>query len=468
MLHKISIIGLLVIINWQNTNAQGLSVQRLPFNRKYISEIAPTIRDSILYFSTNKNVKWATKPTDQDNHNFYNLFTVQQNADSSWTKVKQFLPDYFSDFHTSTISFYTDSNEVYFTEVQYKNKKNIRKKATQNLHGIFLAKENKKGLSKPVSLPMNSPRSYSTGHPTISNDGRFLFFTSNKDGGYGKTDIYVSERTNDIWGVATNIGDVINTEGKEIFPYYHSSGKLYFASDGHGGEGGLDLFYTMLTPNGWIKPVALENGINSSADDFSIYINADEQSGYFASTREGDDDLYEFRLHFPVFGSGNKQKENTFRYRFYDRMNGKGDGPVKYVWYFGDGNKAEGDTVIHKYKKAGNYHVQSVLVDTLENVELFVLNDFFQNVKPKVQVYITAPDTVRVNELHTFDASRSYFEDFKPNGYYWEFSDGSRQRGKTIEHIFRTKGKHRIKCGTISKEDPNKKMCTYKEITVIE
>jgi len=468
MLQKIIIISLLVLLNWQTSKAQGLSIQKLPFCKKDISEIAPIVQDSIFYYSSDQNVKWAVKATDQDNENFYNLFSVQQNIDSSWTKEQQYLPNYFSKFHTSTISFYLDSNEVYYTEVQYKDKKSLPKTSSQNLHGIFRANLDDNGLTRPVSLPMNSLLSYSTGHPTISNDGRFLFFSSNKDGGYGMADIYVSERINGEWGEATNLGSKINTSGNEIFPFHHISGKLYFASDSLGGAGGYDLFYTMHTPDGWIKPIALEANINTSADEYSCFINDDEQSGYFASNREGDDDLYEFTRLFPIFGPGSKQKENTFRYRFYDRMGGKGDGPLQYVWHFGDGEKAEGDTVIHKYKKPGSYHVQSIIVDTVENVELYVLNDFFQEVQPKIQVYIASPDSVHINELHTLDATKSNLGDFNPNGYYWELPDGSRQKGETIQYLFRTKGKHLIKCGTISQDDPHKKMCTFKEIIVID
>jgi len=467
MLNKVLIIGLFALLNWQHSVSQKISIEKLPFCKKHVSEIAPTISDSVLYYSSNQNVKWASKSTDQDNQNFYNLFSTQQKVDSSWTKASQYLPKYFSEFHTSTITFHQKSNKVYFTEVQYKKKKNLKDKS-ENLHGVFQANIDGQTLTRPESLPFNSRRHYNTGHPTISSDGQFLFFTSDKEGGAGLTDIYVATKKDNEWGEPTNMGNVINTQGNELFPFYHSSGKLFFASDGHGGQGGLDLFYTRLTTNGWIKPVPLEKNINTSANEFSCYIQPDEQSGYFASDRDGDDDLYEFVRLFPIFGPGKKQKENTFRYRFYDRMNGKGDGPVKYVWHFGDGQKAEGDTVIHKYKKPGSYLVKSVLVDTVENAELFVLNEFFQEVKPKIQVYISIADTVRINELQTLDAKKSHLGDFNSDGYYWELPDGSRQKGETIQYIFRTKGIHRIKCGTVSINDPQEKMCTYKEVTVIE
>ncbi len=467
MYHKISLFGVLLVLGLQMVEAQGVSVKKLPFCKKNQSEIAPMVHDSLLYFSTDKNIKWLNKPVDQDNNNFYNLFTVRQDTDSAWIEEKQYLPGYFSVYHTSSIAFYPAHNQVFFTETQYKEKRRLKKNA-DNLHGVFMANLENNELSRAKSLPFNSRRSYNTGHPTLSADGKYLFFVSDQNGGYGQTDIYVSERNGDEWGPAMNLGAVVNTIGREIYPFYHPSGKLYFASDGHGGQGGLDLFYTFRTDDGWAAPIALDNQINTPANEFSCFIYANGQRGYFASDKDGDDDLYEFNYLFPVFGPGTQQKENTFTYRFYDSMGGKGDGPLKYVWHFGDGQTAEGDTVIHKYKQPGTYHVQSVLVDTIEQVELFILNDFHQDVKKKVQVYINSPVVVRVGEKQTLDAIDSNLGDFQPNGFYWELPDGSKQKGETIHHIFRKKGKQVVKCGTISQDDPNEKMCTYKEINVIE
>ncbi len=467
MYQKIVLYCALVVLSVQVVGAQGMSVKKLPFCKKNESEIAPQVYNSKLYFSSNKNINWLIKPIDQDQNNFYNLYSIQQEADSSWVNEKQYLESYFSKYHTSSIAFYPEVNEVYFTEAQFKDKKHLKNNA-DNLHGIFMANIEDSALSRAQSLPFNSRRSYNTGHPTLSHDGKYLFFVSDQEGGYGQTDIYVSERNGEEWRPAVNIGPSINTTGSEVYPFYHRSGKLYFASNGHGGQGGLDLFYTVKTEDGWAKPVAMDTQINTAANEFSCYISDDGQSGYFASDRDGDDDLYEFINLFPVFGEGSKQKENTFKYRFFDAMGGKGDGPLKYVWHFGDGELAEGDTVIHQYKQPGTYHVQSILVDTVENVELFILNDFHQEVKKKIQVYITSPAVVRVGEKQTLDARESNLGEFKPNGFYWELPDGTKQKGETIQYIFRTKGKHIVKCGTISVDDPHDKMCTYKEINVID
>ncbi|WP_185968826.1 PKD domain-containing protein [Carboxylicivirga sp. M1479] len=461
------VLGLIFISSFSALKAQGLSVKTLSFNEKHNDEMAPFVQDSLLYFRSNKNVKFGIKGVDQDKENMLNLFSVYQAADSTWEEPVQFMPNYFSDLNTSSIVFYPDSNEIYFTESHIKDKKEL-KKGTVDFRGIYVGKAKENGFKRAKSLPFNSRRSFNVGHPTLSPDGQKMFFTSDKEGGYGGYDLYFSERQGDSWGEAVNLGDVLNTGGHELFPFYHPSGKLYFASDSLGGQGGFDIFYTERTESGWERPIAMDEQINTEANEYSCYIYADGQRGYFASDRYGSSDILEFEYLFPVFHTADKQKENTFTYRFYDQMNGKGDGPLKYVWRFGDGHQAEGDTVIHKYKAEGEYHVQSVLVDTVENVELFVLNDFYQTVAKKIQVYINVPDEVKVGDRIRLDASSSNFGEFVPNGYYWELPDGSKQKGETIEYIFRTKGKHIVKCGTISMDDPHNKMCTYKEINVSE
>ena len=92
------------------------------------------------------------------------------------------------------------------------------------------------------SLPFNSDE-YSVAHPAVTMDGKRLFFSSDMPGGYGGMDLYVSENENGRWGPPINLGPGINTEASEIFPYYDKTGKLYFASDGHIGLGGLDVYY---------------------------------------------------------------------------------------------------------------------------------------------------------------------------------------------------------------------------------
>lgn len=147
-----------------------------------------------------------------------------------------------------------------------------------------------------VSFPYNSDE-YSTGHPAISPDGSILVFSSDMPRGYGGTDLYYCVRTseNAQWGRPVNMGAKINTEGNEQFPYLSRDGSLYFASTGHPGLGGLDIFKVILKD---MKPVGkLANMgalINSPADDFGLIVAPDGKSGYFSSNRKGNDDIYHF------------------------------------------------------------------------------------------------------------------------------------------------------------------------------
>ena len=99
-------------------------------------------------------------------------------------------------------------------------------------------------------LEFNSDN-YSCAHPTISADGKKIYFTSNMPNGYGGSDIYVSTKEGDSWGKPQNLGEEINTPGKELFPFINKNGILYFSSNGHPGYGGLDIFSALYISNKW-------------------------------------------------------------------------------------------------------------------------------------------------------------------------------------------------------------------------
>lgn len=148
--------------------------------------------------------------------------------------------------------------------------------------------------------------SFNYGHPALSPDQTTLYFSSDREGGFGLDDDV--EKTKDLW-MATfvkrgrtwsepiNLGPTINTAGNEMYPYVHFDGSLYFSSDGHVGMGGLDIFETrnLGEPTAWETPKNMRSPINSSSDDFGIVMNETKDYGLFSSNREKDkDDIYEF------------------------------------------------------------------------------------------------------------------------------------------------------------------------------
>ncbi|MEP5070819.1 MAG: hypothetical protein ABJQ96_09135, partial [Crocinitomicaceae bacterium] len=141
-------------------------------------------------------------------------------------------------------------------------------------------------------------RKYSVGHPTLSNDGKILIFSSDMPGGNGKTDLYISYREEDTWTTPVNLGSEINTSGTELFPYLYNDTTLYFSSTGLGGFGGLDIFKAKLDGFKAKEPLNLGQPINSFSDDFSFYLNENGNGGYFSSNRHGGkglDDIYTFK-----------------------------------------------------------------------------------------------------------------------------------------------------------------------------
>ena len=140
------------------------------------------------------------------------------------------------------------------------------------------------------------------GHPTLSNDEKYIIFSSDMPGGKGGKDLWIApfDKASMTVGEAVNLGDAVNTTGNEMFPFVRKDGTLYFASDGHIGMGGLDIFSAESSgDNSWGNVENLRAPINSIGHDFGIIWEGDSERGYFTSDRnggKGKDDIYSFNL----------------------------------------------------------------------------------------------------------------------------------------------------------------------------
>lgn len=169
---------------------------------------------------------------------------------------------------------------------------------------IYSAKLNGNGWNDIKAFAFNNADEYSVGHPALSPDGLILYFVSNMPGGFGGSDIYYCEKIDaNTWTAPKNAGNIINSEGDEVFPFVDSKGTLYFSSNGLPGMGGLDLFSAKGSKNTWSIPENLKFPLNSPKDDFSIYFTEAGKSGFLASNREGGkgmDDIYRFVITPPT------------------------------------------------------------------------------------------------------------------------------------------------------------------------
>lgn len=237
----------------------------------------------------NKDFSWLDAP-------FLNLLHVQRTGSQStdWGKPEPLKGEINTQFHESNFSWSSARSEVYFTRNNYFEQKRGTSTEGVILLKIFSAKMDGLEGSEVKSVSFNNDN-YSVGHPSLSHDGKRLYFASDMPGGFGGRDLYVSERKGEEWGSPVNLGPGINTPGDEMFPSMHKDGTLYFSSNGHPGLGHLDVFEA--TPGAKWSVRNMGSPINSGYDDFSPFINGDKKSGYFSSNRPGgagDDDIYHF------------------------------------------------------------------------------------------------------------------------------------------------------------------------------
>jgi hypothetical protein len=309
-------------------------------------------------------------------------------------------------------------------------------------------------------------------HPSLNPFGDVIYFSSNRDGGFGGFDLYYSEFINNSWAEPVNLGPMVNTSDDEIYPYLHSSGRLYFSSNGHPNSAGFDLFYTEYFKGRWFSPVRLPSPFNSGLNDYTFFADENLQYGFFTSNRRGTKDIFTFELTYPTFEYCKQQVEDNFCYIFYEENTVSLDSALyMYEWDLGDNTKKRATEVEHCYESAGDYLVQLNVVDKLTGIVAFNQAEYLVEVRKVVQPVITAPDTVKVNEEVSLHGKDSYLGEAEAGEYYWDFGEGSQETGAVVSHAFPTPGTFKIRLGIIEEtENPEtaRRFCSYTSIVVEE
>jgi outer membrane protein OmpA-like peptidoglycan-associated protein/tetratricopeptide (TPR) repeat protein len=252
-------------------------------------------RDNSIIFSSNRGTSAFVGRVDSwTERKYYDLFVSNGGKVTSLSKSKVINRKY----HEGPATFTKDFSEMIFT------RSNILKKVGKSKDGIVKLKlysskyDSVKGKwSKPTELPFNSSE-YSVAHPSLSKDGKRLYFISDMPGGYGETDIYVSFKEASGWGPPMNLGNKVNTPGREMFPFISQDGTLFFSSDSRTGLGGLDIYSASFSNGEWGNVMNLGAPVNSEADDFNYVLDESGKLGYFVSNRiggKGDDDIYKLQ-----------------------------------------------------------------------------------------------------------------------------------------------------------------------------
>ena len=264
------------------------------------ADFSPAVLNDQLVFTSDREYDllstgenwWKKRP-------LLNLFLIDVKSVSSdsleFSDPRLFEPGFMSESHTGPITFSPDGNLAVFTQVMSKKQKGDKKINVYKPMLLFSFKEAGK-WTMPERLPFVD-LDHSYGHGYIAADGKTLYFSSDREGGFGGEDIYKSEFIDGKWSDPKNLGNTINSSRDEVFPCFYDS-RLYFSSDKSGGIGGLDIYAAELGDDGIFgKPKAID-GLNSSADDFGLAFT-NPTTGFFSSDREGGvgmDDLYGFKI----------------------------------------------------------------------------------------------------------------------------------------------------------------------------
>ena len=271
-------------------------LSNLSINTKFADFGSAYYNNQIVFASSRDTMNLHTRVYQWNEQPYLNLFVADTTADGADLKnAVPFTENINTKYHEAVAAFSPDGKSMYFTRNNYTNKDLKRDSSGTNHLKLYRSDLIDNVWGEAVELPFNDV-AYSVGQPALSPDGKQLYFVSDMPGTMGSTDIFVVDiLDNNTYGNPKNLGPVINTSGREMFPY-KTEGKLYFSSDGHLGYGGLDVFESSYT-DGFAKPNNLGKPLNSNLDDFAYIVDEASQRGYVSSNRKGgkgDDDIYAF------------------------------------------------------------------------------------------------------------------------------------------------------------------------------
>lgn len=270
---------------------QSVNTDALDFGTSYY-------KNKVVFASTRTHFKFFVRKYNWTNEPFWNMYIAE--VDSGQLKNPEIFDKGLNrNLHDGPACFSNDGNFMAFTRNRYHDKSKDRVVELQIWFSSF--KDGK--WSKPIPFVHNN-KAYSVGQPSLTSDGNTMYYTSDKPGGYGGSDIYKTSRDEKgEWGIPVNLGDRINTEGDEMFPFIEdNSGTFFFSSNGRFGLGGLDIFISTMNGSECSQPYNAGSPLNTQFDDFAAIVDGKMNKGYFSTNRSGGsggDDIYSLKIADP-------------------------------------------------------------------------------------------------------------------------------------------------------------------------
>lgn len=338
--------------------------------------------------------------------------------------------------------------------------------------GLFFAVKQGKEWSDAVPFAHNG-NDFSTMSAAFSADGNLLYFASDRPGGLGGMDLYVSRRSGGEWSTPRNLGPEVNSAANEAFPSMGPHGELYFSSDRAGGPGQLDIYACVTEYGEFSLPLALPAPLNSPGNDLGYTAHVDGRSGYFSSNRDGRDRIYRFDRKPEPFRDCVEQERISYCYHFEDAgSSAESDSlPLRYEWDFGDGSTTKALAADHCYAEIGTYTVKLNLIDTLSQSVYFNQVSYELEVTDEEQAYIHAPDTIGTGGVVVFDTQHTNLPGFTPAEVYWDMGDGTLTTGDEVAHGYALAGSYTVRLDLIGEPSGTggfEHHCVFRKVEVID
>ena len=292
------------------SKGKRFNVQNLDINSEY-SDFGGTLNNNKLYITSSRNTvglfdigRWITQRISYgwNNEPYLDVYSFDVSESGSYINEDYLDSNINTKYHEGLASF-DDNGNMYLTRESFYENEYVEDPESNNITSLLGIYKISVGDKNVVGLNINSVE-YSVKNPSLSSDGKTLYFSSDMPGGFGNFDIYRGDidEKGDINNVE-NLGQKINTEGQEMFPFIGDKNNLYFSSDSQLGLGGLDVFFTKEVDGKWASVRNVGIPVNSNADDFAFNMNESSGTGFVSSNRsggKGSDDVYSIKRLVPI------------------------------------------------------------------------------------------------------------------------------------------------------------------------
>ena len=299
-------------LDWKDVPTR-YKIELMPVVNSRFNDFSPAFGNgeySELYFTSSREGGITNKQDARTGEPFSDVWFSKLNKQRKWSRPDVMTEPINTDGNEGSIYINKRGTAMYITQCKVERKKDLG-------CGIYVSERKGRLWGTPQLLQVRVGDKTNIGHPALNQDETVMIFSSDLPGGYGGKDLWVTvKEKRNTWSEPMNLGPLVNTLGDEMFPFLTEDSTIYFASNGHVGMGGFDIYKTSQNKDGaYISPINLKVPVNSSADDFGMIIEQGGERGYLTSNRDkwedpktgklknskGGDDIYTFELLKPKF-----------------------------------------------------------------------------------------------------------------------------------------------------------------------